>query len=185
MIIAGTLMAVAAGLGLPGHIILTGNILNQFISHSLVISNNLTIATVDSLPVNETCATYRAQLRSDPQFMTNTISQASSSSTTASSESGYFCTNSSSRSDTTSDFLDYICDPDGTLRWRIGVISLYYVALATGVLITFSLAIMFWNLSAYRQVLRLRRALYHSILRQEIGWFDSVKTGVLSTRLVE
>jgi hypothetical protein len=37
-----------------------------------------------------------------------------------------------------SDYLDYICDPDGTLRWRIGVFSLYYIALATGILISYS-----------------------------------------------
>jgi ATP-binding cassette subfamily B (MDR/TAP) protein 1 len=84
-----------------------------------------------------------------------------------------------------SDYLEYICDPDGTLRWRIGVFSLYYIALATGILITVFLATTLWNLSAYRQIHRLRRVLYHSILRQEIGWFDSVETGVLSTRLVE
>ena len=77
-----------------------------------------------------------------------------------------------------SNFLDYICDPSGTLRWRIGVFSLYYVALATGVLIMVFLATI-------SQILRLRRALYHSILYQEIGWFDSVETGVFSARLVE
>ena len=188
MIVAGTLMAVAAGLGLPGHIILGGSILNQFVSHSLAISNNLVITTTDSLPPNETCTSYQAQLRNNPQVLTNTINQglSSSASTPTSSQSGYFCSNSSSGSpDATSDYLDYICDPDGMLRWRIGIFSLYYVALATDILITVFLATMFWNLSAYRQIQRLRRALYHSILRQEIGWFDSVETGVLSTRLVE
>ena len=180
MIITGTLMAVAAGLGLPGHIVLGGSILNEFISHSLVLSKNLAITTVDSLPANETCATYQAQLCNNPQLLTDTIrNEGSSSSTTA---SGYFCSNSSSGSDITS---DYVCDPSGTLRWRIGVFSLYYVALATGILITVFLATIFWNLSAYRQIQRLRRALYHSILRQEIGWFDTVETGMLSTRLVE
>lgn len=84
-----------------------------------------------------------------------------------------------------SDLLDYVCDPDGTLRKRIELFSLYYVALATGVLIAVLLATMFWNLCAYRQIQQLRRALYHSILRQEIGWFDSVEPGILSTRLVE
>ena len=182
MIITGTLMAVAAGLGLPGHIVLGGNILNEFISHSLVLSNNLAITTVDSLPANETCATYQAQLRNNPQLpvLTDNIqNDGSSSSTTA---SGYFCSNSSSGSGITS---DYVCDPSGTLRWRIGVFSLYYVALATGILVTVFLTTMFWNLSAYHQIRRLRRALYHSILRQEIGWFDTVETGMLSTRLVE
>ena len=186
MIITGTLMAVAAGLGLPGHILLGGSILNQFVTHSLVVSNNLAFTTVDSLPANVTCATYQAQLRNNPQLLTDAINQGSVSSSTTTG-SGYFCSNSSARSGSgiTNDFLDYLCDPSGTLRWRIGVFSLYYVALATGILITVFLATMFWNLSAYRQIQRLRRALYHSILRQDIGWFDSVETGMLSTRLVE
>jgi hypothetical protein len=69
MIIAGTLMAVAAGLGLPGHIILGGSILNQFVSHNLATSNNLAITTMTNpLPANETCASYQAQLRNNPQF---------------------------------------------------------------------------------------------------------------------
>ena len=113
MIIVGTLTVVTAGLGLPGHIILGGSILNQVVSHSLVISNNLTITIVNSLLANETCASYQAQLRNDPQFMTNTISQGTSSSA---GNSGYFCSNLSSGSDTTSNFLDYICDLGGTLR---------------------------------------------------------------------
>ena len=175
MIITGTVMAVVAGLGLPGHLILVGSALNQFVYHSLVLSNNLSIAT-DSLLANETCATYQMQLRNDP------LRQGSSSIATG---SGYFCSNSSSGSDITNNLLDYVCDPNGTLRWQIGLISLFYLAVATGVLAAVFLATTFWNLSAYHQTKKLRKALYHSILRQEIGWFDTVKTGLLSTRLVE
>lgn len=181
MIIAGTVMAIATGLGLPGHIILLGFILNQFVRHSIVISNNLGIS-VNSQSANETCATYQAQLRNNPLFLTNIIGQGSSPTATG---SAYFCSNSSSGSDITSDLLDYVCDPDGILRKRIGLFSLYYVVLATGVLTAVFLATGFWNLSAYHRIQRLRRALYHSILRQEIGWFDSIETGMLSTSLVE
>ena len=182
MIIVGTIMAIAAGLGLPGHIILLGFILNQFVRHSIVVSNNLDIL-IDSQRGNETCATYQVQLRYNPQVLTNIIINQGSSPTATG--SGYFCSNSSSGSDILSDLLDYVCDPDDALRKRIGLFSLYYVFLATGVLAAVLLATMFWNLSADRQIRRLRRALYHSILRQEIGWFDSVETGMLSTSLVE
>ncbi len=178
MITIGTVMAVAAGLGLPGHIILLGFILNQFVRHSIVISNNLDIL-VDSQRANMTCATYQLQLHNNPQFLTNT---GPSSTATG---SGYFCSNSSSGSDILNDLLDYVCDPDDTLRKRIGLFSLYYIFLATSVLTAVLLATMFWSMSAYRQIQRLRRALYHSILRQEIGWFDSVETGKLGTSLVE
>ena len=183
MIITGTVMAIAAGLGLPGHIILLGFILNQFVQHSIVISNNLDISVI-SQSANETCTTYQAQLRNNPLFLTNVIVISPGSSPTATG-SGYFCSNSSSGSDITIDLLDYVCDPDSTLRKRIGLFSLYYVVLATGVLTAVFLATVFWNLSAYYWIQRLRRALYRSILRQEIGWFDSVEPGMLSTSLME
>ena len=117
MIIIGTLMAVVAGLGLPGHLILVGSALNQFVYNSLVISNNLSasIAT-DSLFANETCTTYQTQLRNNP------LHQGSSASTTIG--SGYFCSNSSSGSNIMKNLLDYICDLNGTLRWQIGLISM-------------------------------------------------------------
>jgi len=35
-----------------------------------------------------------------------------------------------------------------------------------------------------RQVRRIRYALFESILRQEIGWFDCLNAGELSSRLV-
>ena len=182
MIINGTVMAIAAGLGLPGHIILLGFILNQFVWHSMVISNNLDIL-IDSQRANETCVTYQAQLHNNPLFLTNIISPQGSSPTATG--SGHFCSNSSSGSDILSNLLDYVCDPDGMLRQRIGLFSLYYVILATGMLTAVLLATMFWNLSAYHQIQRLRRALYLSILRQEIGWFDSIETGMLSRSLVK
>ena len=42
-----------------------------------------------------------------------------------------------------------------------------------------------WMVAAERQILRMRLALFRSILRQEIGWFDKKSTGELSNRLVE
>ncbi|KAJ2806053.1 Multidrug resistance protein 1, partial [Coemansia helicoidea] len=40
-----------------------------------------------------------------------------------------------------------------------------------------------WAISAENQGLRIRKLYYKSILRQDIGWFDTVKTGELTTRI--
>ena len=80
------------------------------------------------------------------------------------------------------DILQFVCDPPAQLLTQINLYSLYYVGLATGVLITASL---FWNISAYRQTKRMRKAFYHSVLHQGIGWYDVNEANELSTRLAE
>ncbi|KAJ2780131.1 hypothetical protein H4R18_003635 [Coemansia javaensis] len=40
-----------------------------------------------------------------------------------------------------------------------------------------------WAMAAENQGLRIRKLYYRSILRQDIGWFDTVKTGDLTTRI--
>ncbi|KAJ2709502.1 hypothetical protein H4R19_004218, partial [Coemansia spiralis] len=40
-----------------------------------------------------------------------------------------------------------------------------------------------WAIAAENQGLRIRKLYYRSILRQNIGWFDTVKTGDLTTRI--
>ena len=100
-------------------------------------------------------------------------------------QTGYFCSESSSGQDITTGLLLFASDPDATLLREIGLYSLYYVGLAGGVFIAVYLATVFWNVSAYRQTRRMRMAFYHSILRQEIGWFDVTEANELSTRLAE
>lgn len=39
-------------------------------------------------------------------------------------------------------------------------------------------------IAAERQVRRMRFALFRSIMRQEMGWFDMLNPGELSSRLV-
>uniref|UniRef100_A0A3Q2Z3Q5 ATP-binding cassette, sub-family B (MDR/TAP), member 4 n=1 Tax=Hippocampus comes TaxID=109280 RepID=A0A3Q2Z3Q5_HIPCM len=45
--------------------------------------------------------------------------------------------------------------------------------------------VAFFTLAAVRQVKRIRRRFFHSIMRQDIGWFDVNETGTLNTRLVD
>ena len=174
MMTIGMVMAIAAGLALPGHLILVGNIINQFTYHGIVTSNSLNIP-INTLTNNQTCDT---ELQNNPMLMINQTGQNSVNEV-------YFCSNSSSGQDIIIEILRYICDPDVILRKQIGLYSLYYVCLATGVLIAMFLATTLWNLSAYRQAQKLQIAFYRSILRQNIAWFDTTESGQLSTRLAE
>lgn len=183
MIVVGAVMAIAAGLATPVHILLIGNIINQFVFHNTVTSNNLQIQ-VDALPANESCDSYRSRytgtLLLDQLHMNLTGGEGATATTS------YFCSsNSSLENDVNIHLLEYLCDPDGTLRREIGLFSLYYVALATGVLIAVFLSTTLWNLSAFHQIQKMRKALYQSILHQDIGWFDTVETGDLGSRLVK
>uniref|UniRef100_A0A671LKP0 ATP-binding cassette sub-family B member 5 n=1 Tax=Sinocyclocheilus anshuiensis TaxID=1608454 RepID=A0A671LKP0_9TELE len=45
--------------------------------------------------------------------------------------------------------------------------------------------VAFWTLAAGRQVKKLRKRFFHSIMKQEIGWFDVNETGQLNTRLTD
>ena len=150
MIIIGTVMAVAAGLALPGHMLLFGRVINQFVFHELAETFQNVTSTNISNPMEN-----------------------------------YFCSDTETGDMFTTNIARYFDNPDSTLLREIGLFSLYYVGLATGVLIATFLATVFWNISAYRQTRRMRMAFYHSILRQEIGWFDVTEANELSTRLAE
>ena len=148
MILVGTLMAMAAGVALPGHMLLFGRIVNEYVFHDIAVR----LSRNESMDMEQ-----------------------------------HFCAdaNSSVTSVLSTSLLPYINDSSGTLLREIGNFSLYYVGMATAVLIATFLATVFWNGSAYRQTRRMRAAFYHSILRQNIGWFDVTESNELSTRLLE
>ena len=131
-------------MALPGHMLLFGRVINEFVYHDIA--------------------------RNPALLMTNQT---------------HFCSNATSGQDIVSNLVRYLNDPRGTLLDQIGLFSLYYVGIATAVLIATFLATVFWNISAYRQTRRMRLAFYHSILRQNIGWFDVTEANELSTRLAE
>ena len=98
---------------------------------------------------------------------------------------GYFCNmTESSTSARLTEFLNS-SDPGSLLRSEIGVIALYYVGLASGLLIASFSSTLFWNLSAYRQTRRLRQAFFRAVMKQEIGWFDVNPPAQLNSRLSE
>ncbi|KAJ1954045.1 hypothetical protein GGI12_005880, partial [Dipsacomyces acuminosporus] len=60
---------------------------------------------------------------------------------------------------------------------------LYFLALGLGMWVVSAILKLFWNVAAERLGRRVREAFYTSILRQDIGWFDDVSTGELTTRI--
>ena len=170
MVLGGVVMAIIAGVALPGHMLLFGRVINQFVYYSSAAN-----ITLGSSPTNQSCEASVSSIINDRQLLIN-ISQGASS---------HFCSASSSGVDVIVGILGYVCDPPGTLFREVGLYSIYYVALATGVLIVTFLATVAWNVSAYRQSRRIRMAFFRSILRQDIGWFDVKGVSELSTRLAE
>ncbi|KAL8165139.1 UNVERIFIED_CONTAM: Multidrug resistance protein 1, partial [Gekko kuhli] len=61
----------------------------------------------------------------------------------------------------------------------------YYSGIGAGVLIVAYAHIAFWTLAAGRQIKKIRQHFFHSIMRQEIGWFDVNDVGELNTRLID
>ena len=172
-------MAIAAGIALPGHMLMFGRVINQFVFHTIGpmlftgvaeaavnLTGSCTTATVRTILANRSLLTMGMgtmqnvsnQSADGPSCLTQTLSP---------------------------DVLGYVCDPSGTLMAEIALFSLYYVALATAVLIATFMATVVWNVSAYRQTRRMRVAFYRAILRQEVGWFDVNEAAELSTRLAE
>ena len=170
MILVGVVMAIISGVALPGHMLLFGQVINQFVYYSTAANT-----TSSSFSANQSCEASISFIISDRQLLAS-ISQGASS---------HFCSNSSSGVDVVIGILGYVCDPPGTLFREVGLYSIYYVALATGLLIVTFLATLVWNVSAYRQSRRMRTAFFRSILRQDIGWFDVKGVSELSTRLAE
>jgi len=61
--------------------------------------------------------------------------------------------------------------------------ALYYVYLAIGNLVVAYGQMAMWTLTATRQVRQMRLAFFRSVLKQDIGWFDTTDPGELNSRL--
>ncbi len=171
MILFGTVLAAAAGVALPSHMILFGLVISEFVTYGIVNGNTLLQNATSSL--DQTCSP--AAIFSSPAYIEYVNSSDS-----------YFCVSDPNVTDAiTNNILRYACDPSETLRFSVGQLSFYYLAIAIGVLFALFFSNIFWNVSAYRQTRRIRLAFYKSVLRQELGWFDVNEASQLNTRLVE
>ncbi|XP_020919082.1 ATP-binding cassette sub-family B member 5 isoform X6 [Sus scrofa] len=65
------------------------------------------------------------------------------------------------------------------------VLTLYYVAIGISALVFGYMQISFWVMTAARQTKRIRKQFFHSILAQDISWFDSCGIGELNTRMTD
>ena len=180
MIAVGVVTGILSGAALPGHMLLFGEVINQFVYYS--------IATEEIIPRfmdfvgNETRNTLNETLKD----LTCVRSRADTV-LAMFSENGtdiYLCEQGEGN-DIFSEVVDFVCDPADTLQDNVALYAYYYLAMAVGVLITTFVANALLNLSAYRQTRRMRLAFFRSVLSQEIGWFDVTASAQLSTRLAE
>ena len=168
MIAVGVVTGFLSGAALPCHMLLFGRVINQFVYFTQVdgfLENATTLN--ETVRCNRDLAGPALRL-----LLTNT------------SNNSYFCAESGG-GEIFDELLNFVCEPSETLKESVGVYSYYYVAIAVGVMITTFLSNALWNMSAYRQTLRMRMAFYRSVLYQEIGWFDVTESAQLSTRLAE
>ncbi|CAF0740937.1 unnamed protein product [Adineta steineri] len=69
----------------------------------------------------------------------------------------------------------------GTIRQQ----SIYLTIMGCGTIVVGYLQVAFWSVACERQTRLIRQTLLRSILTKEISYFDTHKTGQLSTRLTE
>ena len=164
MIVVGTFCAMVAGVGLPGHVLMFGEIVDNFISFDL--ANQLRDAN---------------NISSQMQAM---AFLASGSMPTGPNQEEYFC---NFTEDGDSNIFNYFLSDNlgDLLQSEVATFSYYYLILSFGLILVAFIANAFWNLSSLRQTRQMRSAFYRAILKQDIGWFDVNPSGELSTRLSE
>ncbi|XP_036614936.1 ATP-dependent translocase ABCB1-like isoform X2 [Trichosurus vulpecula] len=76
-------------------------------------------------------------------------------------------------------------NPYDQLEEQMTTYAYYYTAVGFGVLVAAYIQVAFWTLAAGRQIKKIRQNFFHSVMRQEIGWFDIHDVGELNTRLAD
>nr|XP_035969037.1 ATP-binding cassette sub-family B member 5 isoform X3 [Halichoerus grypus] len=64
-------------------------------------------------------------------------------------------------------------------------LTLYYIGIGVTALVFGYMQISFWVMTAARQTKRIRKQFFHSILAQDIRWFDGCDIGELNTRMTD
>lgn len=73
----------------------------------------------------------------------------------------------------------------GDFNAKFNSYTLYYAMLGVVTIVISYIQLVCWNLSSYRQCQRIRVTFFRSILRQEVGWFDTHEVAELNTRLAD
>ncbi|XP_053743936.1 ATP-binding cassette, sub-family B (MDR/TAP), member 4 [Synchiropus splendidus] len=94
---------------------------------------------------------------------------------------------SPSKSPLNATFLEATNAPskNSTLQEEMDRFAINYAIMGAIALVAAYMQVAFWSLAAGRQVNRIRKRFFHSIIRQEIGWFDVNEVGELNTRLTD
>ena len=79
----------------------------------------------------------------------------------------------------------YDCYDEDRFIFEINKLTYIFVSIGFAVLILGTVQIAFFQIASERQVQKIRKLFYRSILNQEIGWFDANPSGELSSRLTE
>lgn len=177
MILVGVVTGILSGTALPGHVLLFGQVINQFVYYS--IATESVLPRLRELVMNGSLNTMNVSL-DDVLCERGQVEEALA----MFAENGsrpHFCTQES----IFSDVVDFVCDPRSTLQDRVASFSYYYLVIACGVLLTTFTANALLNMSAYRQTRRMRLAFFRSTLSQEVGWFDVTQSSELNSRLAE
>ena len=175
MILVGVVMAIAAGLALPGHMLMFGDIIDFFIAYDIAgdLQRNSNL-TCDNLTTTITTETLAMALAPGNLSANSTME-----------EGEYFCTQEDTGGDSNIFRYAMSCDLGSLLQSDVAQYSYYYLGMAGGLLVAAFFAIALWNWAAYRQTRRMRTTFLRSILHQDIGWFDVNPSGELNTRLSE
>nr|XP_055170726.1 ATP-binding cassette sub-family B member 5 [Nyctereutes procyonoides] len=71
------------------------------------------------------------------------------------------------------------------LNEDIIMLTLYYIGIGVTALVFGYIQISSWVMTAARQTKRIRKQFFHSVLAQDISWFDSCDIGELNTRMTD
>ena len=180
MILVGAVMSIASGVALPVHIFLFGQVINQFVYYEQALIFR-PIVLNQSLMIGLDCEAFRDMVINGTVELMSVQNSMTTAADAANNSDLFFCQQMS----VFSDILNRVCDPQDVLIDEINKFTFIYIGLATSVLIALLFAIMLFKISACRQTQKMREALYHSTLRQEIGWFDVTEPAQLSACLVK
>ncbi|XP_057691285.1 LOW QUALITY PROTEIN: ATP-dependent translocase ABCB1-like [Corythoichthys intestinalis] len=74
---------------------------------------------------------------------------------------------------------------NGTLEEQATLFAIDFTIAGIIVMVATYMQVAFFSLAAGRQIKRIRKHFFHSIMRQDIGWFDVNDTATLNTCLVD
>ena len=187
LIFIGIVTGLLSGVALPAHMLLFGEVINQFVYYS--IATETVVPRIEEYVMNESRDAMMAMMNESVESFEDVACNTTRANEvlTNLSETGtdvYLCTGGQGNN-IFSEVVTFACDPADELQDQIAIFAYYYLAIAVGVLLMTLISNSLLNLTAYRQTRRMRLAFFRNVLRQEVGWFDVTDSAQLSTRLAE